>query len=1705
MKKHRIERAIVLGLILSTSIYGTSFAQEINETVIEQGQIKNNNEEAVTINGGKESAIEPDDNISITTNNGNDITLNSDKYGIHINDGYDVILSSGGNNIINIQQQANLDNEKGHQDGIKIENNTTSNISFTAGEKNIIKATNNGIYVGSGNSSNVTFIADGNADGNNEFITGNNGIDHRGAGTVNITSTNGANIIRAGIEQNTVLGSTNDAGYNINTIDEEQLIDRKDGDGIRTEGSNGIVNMTAGTYNDIVARDSGLFINSKSENSTIELIAKGSNGTYGNIIYAQQSGVENDGNTSNNKINVTAENAGNYIMAEKVAKRDGDGMFAAVYNKGNGNIKVEAKKDNVLIAVAAEDITNNENEINGVASDGTGKVDVISDEGNNVIFGTQNGILSNETGEINVTATQGNNIIGRYTDENETTHISEKGIQVSKGTVNVTAGNDTKIYATSIGLNVDGDGYKGDSKININTTGDIVIDTGILENNDTSSTAINVSTGDVILNADGDIRINTNEVGDKYGQASGIRIDYYNDNGYGDDEKAGYVDINTKGNLIIGSDSDNNIASSGIFVDTYAGTVDVNTEKGIYVNIKGDTLIGVNESGHINVNANEDIVLNAESNNSDIVMGYIENRNNQYVTQGAEKELIGINGIRKSDVNIEAIGNIVLTANETNRNNFMNVGIFATGTRGNVNGKDVVTDGGNTDNVSFIDEYGYVMSQENTTNLKGNRVDVFINNEYGIANGILAQHSDKVNINLESTEGVNLTARSTNGHSIGIDTADGNVSLKSSEGSNMVRAVTDNENGQGIGIQTESEADYINYVYHNRVDLEAKQNNTVFGTTTGSYAEGADSIVSLTAHEGINIVRAPKGMAIDANDKSKTILTAEKANNIVSAGTVDEEGFGDDTAISALTASTVNLDAGNSNALAGTLYARDSGTTVNLTARNGDNAIQSSEHRMQEENGQTQHFVTALYAKDNANVTLTAGDGGSNYIASEAGKLGDNELERTVWAHKGADININGTTVISASNADINTASASGIGNSKGVAITAGTGVGVGEGDLTEFNMKDELRSQVNINGDAYITGDIASAYGGFVNINTDGNGNNYAHRTVLEGNALAGNGGKLNLNLGDGGVWYGRADDYGDASVMGENGHQEFFAPAFSSAISEGGQVNLTMGDNSTWFVEGQSWITNIDTSNAKNAMINLVDSNTDRNTTAHALTVYNLNGDATFEMNLNGNRDVSDMLYIKKANGNYDISLAEAVTTEDMYANGLNGLRFATVGSGSNVNFRAGTYDRGFFNVEYEVGSDSYNNNHENAVYNGTELNAEKPGNDTVDNFFESTLKPGESQQTKPEEEQPTTRMAKAANNEIATLAETAEAQPAAETASSGNVNETTNFKLIARKSENMSDAGKTILNMSRANYNQAVYMDTLNKRMGEARYLDEDQEGLWVRMRHDKTDKDTGFEISTNMYELGYDKKYESKDGNGYHRRGVAIDYMDGDTSYDDIAGSGETNRKGIWVYDTWFGNKGHYTDYIAKWGHLENSFDLYTKTRGEKVSGEYDNDVYSISAEWGYKNILNEDKENPENNKDKWYIEPQLQMQYARVTGADYTTSQGTDVFVDGIDSLIARAGFRLGKDFGDDRKSTFYVKADVLHEFLGDQDITVKDKTTDGIARTIGYDNDGTWYTVGLGFSTMLSDHSYAFLDVEKVFGNDNDNSYQINGGVQWAL
>lgn len=314
-----------------------------------------------------------------------------------------------------------------------------------------------------------------------------------------------------------------------------------------------------------------------------------------------------------------------------------------------------------------------------------------------------------------------------------------------------------------------------------------------------------------------------------------------------------------------------------------------------------------------------------------------------------------------------------------------------------------------------------------------------------------------------------------------------------------------------------------------------------------------------------------------------------------------------------------------------------------------------------------------------------------------------------------------------------------------------------------------------------------------------------------------------------------------------------------------------------------------------------------------------------------------------------------------------------------------------------------------------------------------------------------------------------------------------------MVNIEEKTLSNAGKTILNMTKANYDVALFMGRLDKRMGDVHYLNKNDDGIWFRLRHNRIEKDLGYTVDGNMYELGYDKLFLKDDGQ--ERLGLAFDYMKGATSYDDIAGKGNNSRKGIWLYDTWIGDDGHYSDYILKWGHLENNFEIAGTKKLNLIKGNYDNDVFSASAEYGY----------IQNLKNDWYITPQVQLQLAKVTGADYTTNQNTNVHVDGIDSIIGRAGFKLGRNFGDNKKNTFYLKADVLREFLGEQFVSVKDVTSDNEYVGFKYDHSGYWYDVGFGFNIETKKDSYAFLDVERRFGNGNKNSYQINGGFYWAL
>ena len=542
----------------------------------------------------------------------------------------------------------------------------------------------------------------------------------------------------------------------------------------------------------------------------------------------------------------------------------------------------------------------------------------------------------------------------------------------------------------------------------------------------------------------------------------------------------------------------------------------------------------------------------------------------------------------------------------------------------------------------------------------------------------------------------------------------------------------------------------------------------------------------------------------------------------------------------------------------------------------------------------------------------------------------------------------------------------------------------------------------------------------------------------IFKGDVLAGNKGTIDLKL-NGASYEGRVDDYADATLK-----DVVFRPEeFDVDVTEGGTVNMTLND-SVWTARGQSFVSSV----AFGETGGVIDLTKEE---GNSVTIRELSGDGTFHMLLNSeDHGKSDMLYIGKNSGHQTINVVGGITGGVEHISEENPLRFATVGidgdellpdvQGTEV--RAYTRGAGVQNLEYYVDKEAFDaDDTENEAYNGEGdgKGTDKPGNDFVE-------------------------------NELA-----------------GDREGVVNWVITGVKSAQTSDAGKTVIAMSKVNYSNAVYMDRLNKRMGEARYLTGD-DGLWVRMRHDRIGKDDAFRSMNTMFEIGYDWKDEGQK-DGTHYRGFAFDYMRGTADYQNVAGDGDVRRGGLWYHDTWMGDAGHYTDYVVKYGRLSNDFDIYSEL-GEKISGDYDNDVWSVSAEYGRKKDMGSD----------WYFEPQAQLQYAYVTDASYTTSQGTKVDLDAIDSLIGRAGFRIGRDTS--AGNTVYFKADILHEFLGDQDIRARD-TTGVLSET--YENEGTWYDVGFGFSHRMSEDKYMFLDVEHSFGNDNEDTYQVNIGLNMAF
>ena len=277
-----------------------------------------------------------------------------------------------------------------------------------------------------------------------------------------------------------------------------------------------------------------------------------------------------------------------------------------------------------------------------------------------------------------------------------------------------------------------------------------------------------------------------------------------------------------------------------------------------------------------------------------------------------------------------------------------------------------------------------------------------------------------------------------------------------------------------------------------------------------------------------------------------------------------------------------------------------------------------------------------------------------------------------------------------------------------------------------------------------------------------------------------------------------------------------------------------------------------------------------------------------------------------------------------------------------------------------------------------------------------------------------------------------------------------------------------------------------DTLLKRLGELRY-DQQDDGIWARMvnKHLERDGSHGFEGNYKTIQVGYDKKKETEN-NGSWYYGGAISHLWGDTNYTD--GHGSQKETDLSIYGTNIRPHGHYLDLIARVGRIDSD---YTTSYGDH--GKFENWGMSLGAEYGRQKALG----------GGWSIEPQAQLTYHYLWGDDYTTRNGAKVNQDNADSLVGRLGFVLSREFngGTDHAGRVYLKASILHDFLGDTASTI----TDDISYHDDDDLGDTWYVAGIGTDIHLGKNTRFYFDAERNFNADVKMKYRFNAGLRFGF
>lgn len=280
----------------------------------------------------------------------------------------------------------------------------------------------------------------------------------------------------------------------------------------------------------------------------------------------------------------------------------------------------------------------------------------------------------------------------------------------------------------------------------------------------------------------------------------------------------------------------------------------------------------------------------------------------------------------------------------------------------------------------------------------------------------------------------------------------------------------------------------------------------------------------------------------------------------------------------------------------------------------------------------------------------------------------------------------------------------------------------------------------------------------------------------------------------------------------------------------------------------------------------------------------------------------------------------------------------------------------------------------------------------------------------------------------------------------------------------------------------------LDTLRQRLGDLRHdgQREDRNDIWARNSHGEFEAD-GYSGRYNFLQVGMDREANRKSYYGFLvERGIS------NPSYH--MGSGKNHSLSYALYATWLGDRGSYTDIVAKVGRN----DGHIRTFSENEEGSWRENVRSLSFEYGRNLSLGKG----------YFIEPEVQLTLGHLSDNSYTTSHGTRVHQESFHSAIGRVGMVIGrKAMNRKHPFDFYAKISLLHEFGGNRSYTLDRTNNYGDAETFsGSDSyKDSWLEAGIGGNLQINDRTFLYMDAEKSFGSYFSKKWQYNLGIRWTF